>query len=95
MRRSSFKSRNRDVVAVCSILANTPPLPPVAIYGEDFEKVESHTAWKVSTQNAPGVESSLIWSLSQTVNAAHEFRVCVRPVEEELKDKVLVWIRFK
>ncbi|GAA6036515.1 hypothetical protein JCM8097_003543 [Rhodosporidiobolus ruineniae] len=47
-----------------------------AIYGEDFEKVESRTAWK-------------------SVNAAHEFRVCVRPVEEDLKDKVQVWIRFK
>ncbi|GAA5826004.1 hypothetical protein JCM11251_000087 [Rhodosporidiobolus azoricus] len=47
-----------------------------AIYGDDFEKVESQTAWK-------------------TVNAAHEFRVCARPVEEELKDKVKVWIRFK
>lgn len=31
----------------------------------------------------------------QAVNAAHEFRVCVRPVEEDLKDKVFVWIRFK
>jgi len=34
-------------------------------------------------------------SNGQTVNAAHEFRVCIRPVEEELKDKVQVWIRFK
>ncbi|GAA5860143.1 hypothetical protein JCM8547_009200 [Rhodosporidiobolus lusitaniae] len=47
-----------------------------AIYGEDFQKAESRTAWK-------------------TVNAVHEFRVCIRPVEEDLKDKVLVWIRFK
>lgn len=31
----------------------------------------------------------------QTVNAAHEFRVCVRPVDEDLKDKVSVWLRFK
>ncbi|GAA5903646.1 hypothetical protein JCM6882_003009 [Rhodosporidiobolus microsporus] len=47
-----------------------------AIYGDDFQKVESRTAWK-------------------TVNAVHEFRVCVRPVEEDLKEKVQVWIRFK
>ncbi|GJN93481.1 hypothetical protein Rhopal_006538-T1 [Rhodotorula paludigena] len=47
-----------------------------AIYGEDFEKAESRTAWK-------------------TVNAAHEFKVCVRPVEEDLKDKVHVWVHFK
>ncbi|GAA5836580.1 hypothetical protein JCM9279_000433 [Rhodotorula babjevae] len=47
-----------------------------AIYGDEFEKADSRTAWK-------------------TVNAAHEFRVCVRPVEEDLKDKVQVWLRFK
>ncbi|BGP42493.1 eukaryotic translation initiation factor 2-alpha kinase [Rhodotorula kratochvilovae] len=47
-----------------------------AIYGDEFQKAESRTAWK-------------------TVNAAHEFRVCIRPVEEDLKDKVQVWVRFK
>ncbi|BGP13397.1 hypothetical protein JCM10213_008556 [Rhodosporidiobolus nylandii] len=47
-----------------------------AIYGDDFEKAQSKTAWK-------------------SVNAVHEYRICVRPVEEELKDKVSVWIRFK
>ncbi|GAA6018919.1 hypothetical protein JCM10207_009197 [Rhodosporidiobolus poonsookiae] len=47
-----------------------------AIYGDDFQKAESRTAWK-------------------TVNAAHEFKVCIRPVDEELKDKVQVCLRFK
>ncbi|GAA5862450.1 hypothetical protein JCM3774_002522 [Rhodotorula dairenensis] len=37
-------------------------------------------------------ESRTAW---KTVNAAHEFRVCVRPVDEDLKDKVSVWLRFK
>ncbi|GAA5975630.1 hypothetical protein JCM11641_003551 [Rhodosporidiobolus odoratus] len=47
-----------------------------AIYGDDFEKAESKTAWK-------------------SVNAVHEYRICIRPVEEELKEVVHVWLRFK
>ncbi|SCV70247.1 BQ2448_1641 [Microbotryum intermedium] len=47
-----------------------------SIYGDDFEIVETRTAWK-------------------SVNAAHEFRVRVRPVEEPLKEIVNVKIHFK
>ncbi|SGY15170.1 BQ5605_C013g07278 [Microbotryum silenes-dioicae] len=47
-----------------------------SIYGDDFESVETRTAWK-------------------SVNAAHEFRVRVRPVEEPLKEIVNVKIHFK
>ncbi|ORY86753.1 kinase-like domain-containing protein [Leucosporidium creatinivorum] len=38
------------------------------------------------------VVSTTAW---KSVNAAHEFRVCVRPQEEELKDSVSVRIHFK
>ncbi|GAA6058806.1 hypothetical protein JCM10212_001922 [Sporobolomyces blumeae] len=38
------------------------------------------------------VKSKSAW---KAVTAVHEFRICVRPVEEDLKDKVKVWVRFK
>ncbi|GAA6010979.1 hypothetical protein JCM11491_005895 [Sporobolomyces phaffii] len=38
------------------------------------------------------VASKTAW---KAVTAVHEFRICVRPVEEDLKDKVKVWVRFK
>ncbi|GAA5934949.1 serine/threonine-protein kinase GCN2 [Sporobolomyces koalae] len=38
------------------------------------------------------VASKTAW---KAVTAVHEFRICVRPVEEDLKDKVKIWVRFK
>ncbi|KAK4057521.1 eukaryotic translation initiation factor 2-alpha kinase [Microbotryomycetes sp. JL221] len=47
-----------------------------SIFMEDFETVQTSTAWK-------------------SVNAVHEFRICVRSQEEDLRDIVSVRIHFK
>ncbi|BGP00473.1 eukaryotic translation initiation factor 2-alpha kinase [Rhodotorula toruloides] len=62
---------------------------------EDLKEVqerEIEVLQAIYQEDFAQAESRTAW---KAVNAAHEFRVCVRPVEEDLKDKVYVWIRFK
>jgi len=71
---------------------------------DDFEAVESRTAWKVGLELSWGARGGYLSSemrltaqgqSSQAVNAAHEFKICVRPQEEDLKELVHVKIHFK
>lgn len=87
-----------------SDLLDSRLLPVAAIYADDFETVESRTAWKVPTppQLAPTVapaltQVELIPFPPQAVNAIFEYAIRIRPmeVEEELKDRVSVKIHFK
>ncbi|GAA5921698.1 hypothetical protein JCM1841_007094 [Sporobolomyces salmonicolor] len=58
----------------------------------DLQEGELEVLQSIFMDDFQKTESRTAW---KAVNAAHEFRVCVRPVEEDLKDKVRVWIRFK
>ncbi|GAA5881509.1 hypothetical protein JCM16303_005683 [Sporobolomyces ruberrimus] len=62
---------------------------------EDFAELqdgEIEVLQSIFMDDFEKVASKTAW---KAVTAVHEFRICVRPVEEDLKDKVKVWVRFK
>ncbi|GAA5975545.1 hypothetical protein JCM5350_002643 [Sporobolomyces pararoseus] len=62
---------------------------------EDFSELqdgELEVLQSIFMDDFEKVASKTAW---KAVTAVHEFRICVRPVEEDLKDKVKVWVRFK
>lgn len=65
-----------------------------AIFMEDYESVVTTTPWKVRNSPCRTSEEGADEGV-QTVNAVQEFRICVRPMEEDLKDRVSVRIHFK
>lgn len=75
---------------------------------DDYEVVESLTAWKVRSfsslssvsspmliDSPPPSSSRSVLDRTQSVNAVHEFRITIRPVEEDVKDHVGIRIHFK
>ncbi|GAA5903465.1 serine/threonine-protein kinase GCN2 [Sporobolomyces salmoneus] len=62
---------------------------------EDFSELqdgELEVLQSIFMDDFEKVASKTAW---KAVTAVHEFRICVRPVEEDLKEKVKVWVRFK